>query len=267
MSKKLILVKFGGSAITDKLKPYTANFEVIERLSKEVKEAREEKEFNLIIGHGSGSFGHVSAKKYRTAEGFVNDKSKYGVCVVQNDAAKLNRIVVDNLLNVGEKAISLQPSACCIAENSKIKEFYLEPIKKLLEHNMIPVPYGDIGLDLKKGCCILSTEETLSHLAKNLGFESRVIMVGKVDGVYTADPTKDEKAEFIKEINKNNWEEVKKYLGGSDGTDVTGGMIHKIEQGIELAKEGVEIKIINGVKEGDLKKCLLGERIGTLIKW
>ncbi len=268
MGKKLILVKFGGSVITDKLTPYTANFEVIERLSKEVKEAREEKEFNLIIGHGSGSFGHVSAKKYQTAEGFVNDESKYGVCVVQNDAAKLNRIVVDNLLKVGEKAIAVQPSACCIAENSKIKEFYLEPIKKLLEYEMIPVPHGDIGIDLKKGCCILSTEEVFSHLATNLeGFEIRIIMVGKVDGVCTADPTKDEKAEFVEEINKDNWEEVKKYLGGSDGTDVTGGMIHKIEQGIELAKEGIEIEIINGLKEGNLKKCLLGERMGTLIKW
>ncbi len=267
MGKKLILVKFGGSVITDKLKPYTANFEVIEKLSKEVKEAREEKELNLIIGHGSGSFGHVSAKKYRTAEGFVNNKSKYGICVVQNDAAKLNRIVVENLVKAGEKAISLQPSACCIAENSKIKEFYLEPIKKLLEYGMIPIPHGDIGLDLKKGCCIISTEEVISYLAKNLGFESRVIMVGKVDGVCTADPTKDKKAEFVEEISRDNWEEVKKYLGGSDGTDVTGGMIHKIEQGIELAKEGVEIEIINGLKEGNLKKCLLGERVGTLIKW
>ena len=92
-------------------------------------------------------------------------------------------------------------------------------------------------------------------------------MVGKVEGVCTADPTKNENAEFIKEINKDNWDEIKNYLGGSDGTDVTGGMIHKIEQSVSLAKDGIEVEIISGMKKGNLKECLLGKRVGTLIKW
>ncbi|MCK4429101.1 MAG: isopentenyl phosphate kinase family protein, partial [Candidatus Aenigmarchaeota archaeon] len=266
--KQLYLVKLGGSIITDKLKPYTANFEIINQLVKEIKEGKKEKDFNLILGHGGGSFPHTSAKKYKTAEGFVNDESRYGFCVVQNDAAKLNRIIVDSFLKAGEKAISIQPSACCIAKNSKISEFYLNPIKKLLEHNIIPIPYGDVGIDLKKGSCILSTEEILGFLARNLSeYKTRIIMVGKVEGVCTADPTKNENAEFIKEINKDNWDEIKNYLGGSDGTDVTGGMIHKIEQSVSLAKDGIEVEIISGMKKGNLKECLLGKRVGTLIKW
>ena len=66
MDKPLILLKLGGSLITDKTKPYTANIPVIKRLAREIHEAREEKDINLIVGHGGGSFPHVSAKKYQT---------------------------------------------------------------------------------------------------------------------------------------------------------------------------------------------------------
>ena len=59
--KDLILIKIGGSLITDKTKPYTTRPEVIKRIAKEIKEAVSEKDVNLIIGHGAGSFGHQSA--------------------------------------------------------------------------------------------------------------------------------------------------------------------------------------------------------------
>lgn len=266
--EKLILVKLGGSLITDKLTPYKANHEVIERLAKEIKEALEEKKLNLVVGHGSGSFGHQSAHKYQTQKGLINEKSIEGLAVVQNDAAKLNRIVVEGLVKNGVNAISFQPSAGTFCENKKIIGWDLENLRKMLELGLVPVPHGDIGFDKMQGCCITSTEEVLSYLARNLKeYSSEIIMVGKVEGVCTADPTKDKNAKLINEINKDNWDEIKKYLAGSDGTDVTGGMIHKIEQSIELSKKGMPVRIISGLENGNLKKALLGENIGTLIKW
>jgi isopentenyl phosphate kinase len=265
-NKPLVLVKLGGSLITDKNIPYSVHLNIIERLAKEVAEVKKEGNIDLIVGHGGGSFPHVSAKKYQTSKGFINNDSGYGMCVVQNDAARLNRIVVSSLLDAGIKAMSIQTSAICMAKDSKIQEFYLDSTKWLLGHDILPIPYGDIGLDRNNGCCILSTEEVFRFLASRLQ-PKKIIMVGKVDGVFTADPTKDKTAKLIKEINKENWEETKKYLAGSDGTDVTGGMIHKIEQSIEMAKLGAEVEIINGLKEDNLKRCLLGENVGTSISW
>jgi len=102
--RNLTFIKLGGGLITDKSNPYTVKIKIIERLSKEIKEVRKNKKINLLIGHGGGSFPHTSAKKYKTAQGLINKKSKYGFCVVQNDAAKLNRIVVNSLIKTGEKA-------------------------------------------------------------------------------------------------------------------------------------------------------------------
>jgi len=256
--ENLILVKLGGSLITDKSKPYTARTETIERLSREIHSARKEGGFNLILGHGGGSFPHVSAEKYQTQKGFINKESPKGVAVVQNDAAKLNRIVVDELLDAGEKAMSIQPSASCIAENGRIREWFTKPVEMMLAEKMLPVVYGDVSLDVRQGCCILSTEEVLRFLAGKLG-ATRIIMAGKVDGVMAG-------GNVIPEITHDNLEEVKQHIQGSDGIDVTGGMVHKINQALEMTSAGAQVEIINGDKPDILKRALLGEdSLGTKI--
>jgi len=260
-----MLLKLGGSLITDKTKPFTPRLDVIKRLAKEVHEART-RGVKLIIGHGGGSFPHKPAKDYRTNEGMINKESCKGISLVQDAASRLNRIIVNSLIEAGENAISVQPSAALVAEQGRIKEWYLESVKEMLKHNLLPVPYGDVALDIKQGCSIISTEEILNYLAKNLG-SKKIILVGIVDGVFTSDPQKDSSAKLIKEINTENYQEIKKYLGGSAGIDVTGGMLHRVERIFELTKLGVEADIINGEKEGYLKRALLGEKgLGTIIK-
>ena len=125
-------------------KPYSVRWRVLKRLVNEVKEVWDELCGRLVIGHGGGSFPHFSAKKYQTHLGIINEKSYEGIAVVQNDAAKLNRIVVESFVKAGVNAISFQPSAGVICENGRIKEWYLEPLKYMLKTNLLPVPYGDV---------------------------------------------------------------------------------------------------------------------------
>jgi isopentenyl phosphate kinase len=260
MKNELILLKLGGSLITDKLKPFTLREDVLKRLCTEIRDARQEKNMALIIGHGGGSFPHTSATKYQTQKGYVNKDSKKGLSVVCNDAAKLNRLVVEELISAGENAISVQPSACCITNKGKITDWSLNNIKKTIKDGYIPVPYGDAVLDKSNGCCIVSTEEILGYLSKELGAK-RIILAGKVDGVL------DSKGNLIDEINHKNFKEVKKHIHGSDAADVTGGMITKVEEMLSLANNGIESIIINGLKPGLVKNALLGKKVrGTVIR-
>ena len=130
--KDMMLVKLGGSLITDKSKPFTERKDVIERLSKEIHEARCKKDISLVVGHGGGSYPHKPASDYQTHKGFVNDDSKRGLAEVQDAAARLNRIVVRSLLDSGEEAMSMQPSAASLTENGRIKEWYTRSIERLL---------------------------------------------------------------------------------------------------------------------------------------
>lgn len=178
----------------------------------------------------------------------------------------MNRIVVDSLIRAGESAVSIHPSSSIISENGRIVEWFTKPLETLLEFDMLPVVYGDIGLDLEKGCCILSTEEVFRFLARKLG-ASKVIMCGKTDGVFTGDPNKQALVEHIPEITQENLHAIREHLGASDGIDVTGGMLHKIEQALEYARDGAIVQIINGSRPGVLKESLLGKTVtGTIIR-
>ncbi len=256
--KDMVFIKLGGSLITDKSKPFTPRLDVIKRLAKEIHAAREKNDIKLIIGHGGGSFPHLPAKKYQTHKGLRGQGSYRGLAIVQDAASRLNRMVVASLLNAGENAISFQPSASCLARDDKVMEWYTKPLEMILKYDMVPVIYGDIGIDMEKGCCILSTEELLSYLAKRLGAK-RIIMCGKVDGIMINGQT-------IPEVTPKDFPVIKNDLLGSDGIDVTGGMDIKVRKALDLAKNGVETEIINGYEAGHLERALLGERtLGTRI--
>lgn len=263
--KELVLVKLGGSLITDKSKREHARVNVIKRLANEIHDSRKQKDFFLVVAHGGGSFPHFPAKKFRTINGFVRKDSARGFALVQDAASRLNRIVVKELISAGENAVSLPPSSWAIARNSDFEKSFLLPIKSMLEKNLLPVPFGDCVLDSEKGCTIFSTEKILSFLAKELKAK-RIIIATNVDGVFTGNPNLLKKFELIPEISEKNFPEIKNLLGASYGTDVTGGMLHKVEELLKLSENGIQSSIINGEKKGNLKKALLGERTGTIIR-
>ncbi|MCD6414984.1 MAG: isopentenyl phosphate kinase family protein [Candidatus Diapherotrites archaeon] len=267
--EELTLVKLGGSVITEKNKPFTERQDVVERLAREIHEARQKFNLKLIIGHGGGSYPHVPAARFHTNEGIINSDSYEGIARVQDAASRLNRSIVQELINSGENAISIQLSACAIAENGRIKDMYLKPLKTFLDYGMLPVPYGDVAIDTKKGCCILSTEEVLRYIA-NSGMEGykvkRVIICGRVDGVMDGNP-EDPSSKVVPVITPRNVSKVEDYLAESSGIDVTGGMVQKVNSMIELAKEGITVEIINALKPNYLKRALSGEEgLGTIIR-
>jgi isopentenyl phosphate kinase len=263
--KELILIKLGGSLITDKNKPYTAKPEVIRRLAKEINAARS-KGFRFLISHGSGSFGHTLASKYGTAKGLKNKTDTYGLCLVQQDAIAINRIVNKIFLENEIPCLSFVPSSFSFAENKKLKAIFVEPIIEALKRGIVPIVFGDIILDEKLGCCIFSGEVTLDNLSWELQkrkFEIRkIIQAGTTDGVY------DKKGKVISRITQKNFETIKEALSGANGTDVTGGMLHKVEESLRMAKRGIEVWIINGLTKDNLYRAIVSRpQAGTEIAY
>jgi isopentenyl phosphate kinase len=254
--KKLILIKLGGSIITDKSKPFCAREAVIRRLAKEIKQSLR-KDTQIIIGHGSGSFGHVVAAKYQTQKGLINKNSVKGLSLVADAAIQINRIVIKNFLKENLPVFSFAPASFTLSENFQKKEIFLQPLEESLKRGLLPVIYGDVVLDTKSGCAIFSSEKTLDLIAQNLIKKYdrvKILYCGDTDGVYGKE------GKTIPLINLENYGEIKKWIRGSSKTDVTGGMLHKAEEAISLAKKfKIETLIFSGKKKGNLKKALLGE--------
>jgi molybdenum storage protein len=84
-----------------------------------------------------------------------------------------------------------------------------------------------------------------------------VIFIKDEEGLYTDDPKKNPKATFIPEIT------AKELLdSGQDDLIVERSVLEYLER----AKSVKEIRIINGLKKGNVTKALNGEKIGSVIR-
>ncbi len=62
----MIIIKLGGSVISDKNSPYSFNREAVEVIAEEVAQFYPEESFILV--HGGRSFGHPNAREYKIRE-------------------------------------------------------------------------------------------------------------------------------------------------------------------------------------------------------
>ena len=260
--KSLILIKLGGSVITDKNTPYTAKPEVIKRLAMEIKQAQEQTDSQFLLGNGAGSFGHVPAQDYYLIDAQTDEKSLEGVALTHNAVAQFNQLVTSALLEQKINAVSISAASCIEADKGEISSFHLNPLLSFLSIKMVPVVYGDVVANGRGGYSVVSTDTLFSYLAKQLKKEyevKKIIHIGTTDGVL------DKEGKTISEIHHDT--NLKEEVGGSEGIDVTGGMRFKVQQSQELAKEGIETWIIDGTREGELIRAVRGDSVhGTVIR-
>lgn len=269
---ELMFVKLGGSVITDKAQPETARPEVIARLAGEVARALAERPaLKLVLGHGSGSFGHVVARRYGTRQGVRSEAEWRGFAEVAAVAARLNRLVTDAFLAAGAPVWSLSPSASARCRGGELVALETRPVEEALARGLVPLVHGDVALDDELGGTIISTEQVFAYLARRLR-PARLVLVSVVDGVFEGDPLRDPAARRVPEISAANWATVRAALGGSYAPDVTGGMLAKVEEMVGLVRElpGLTVQLISGERPGALAAALIGPpsaASGTLIRW
>lgn len=264
MSKsKPIILKIGGSAITDKDGELAAKTEVINRLSEEIKRADLD---NLIVVHGGGSFGHPSAKKYGIKEGFKESSQKMGFAETHHVMTVLNGLVMDSLIWHEIPAVSLAPSCCALTENGRIKSFDMLTLGNMMKMNFTPVLYGDVVFDEKIGFTVLSGDQIVSYLAIRLGAEKIVIGVD-TDGLFDADPKVDANAKPYKRLTLEQLKNIVGKLSKAKVNDVTGGMAGKIAELIPVVEQGIPVTITGATKPLSILRALTGQSVlGTEIE-
>ena len=262
----IIFLKLGGSLITDKTRVEHARRPVIRRLAREVAAARAAcPDLQLVLGHGSGSFGHVAAKKYGTRSGVTDQSGWRGFAEVAAAAARLNQIVTDIFVAEGVPVISLPPSASARCEDGEL--IYLDTfgLRAALDQGLVPLVQGDVAFDTVRGATIVSTEDVFVYLAREVE-PAHVLLAGEVAGVYdSAEMT----GRVIEHLTPDTVGQHVAALGGSHGTDVTGGMIDKVQQMLHLIHHlpGVTVRIFSGAKPGAVRTLLIDPLypLGTVI--
>jgi isopentenyl phosphate kinase len=248
----ITILKIGGSVITDKsADDGAAKQEEIKRIAEEITGFKSK----LIIVHGAGSFGHPQAKRYG-----INGKfDPLGSIITHRSVKKLNDIIVDKLNKAGVNAIGLHPMNCTISDEGRISEMSLNIITSMLDNGFVPVLHGDVVMDKKLGTSVLSGDQIVPYLATE--FNAKRVGIGSAEnGVL------DGKGKTIKNINSKNFEDIKEFVGGSADTDVTGGMLGKVLELLNLSEvSNTTSYIFNAGYAGNIYEFLNGNNIGTAI--
>jgi len=248
------MIKLGGSLITDKDHESIANPKQIERSFKQIKALFETGRYQLVIGHGVGSFAHIPAAKYQTKSGIINEKSRLGAGITKERVLAIHQLVLQSGLKLELPLFPLAPGSFLSVEEGSPKTF-LTPLLNCLKFDLLPLIYGDVLTDNSQGFGIYSTEKSFEIIAEELsrlGFgKIKLIHLGITKGVY------DKFGQTIPRLTSEKYTQHLEAVGESQSVDVTGGMKLKVETALRLAKLGVTTYIADG-QTVDLVKLVEG---------
>jgi len=245
----MILIKLGGSIITNKERPLSPRIKTIDNIAKQLKKISEP----FIIVHGGGSFGHYWSVKYD----MHTKPAKYdyhGVAIVKNSMVELNKIILDTLAKNKLNPYCLPPTDF-MSGNKPITQKVKE-IKKIAESNLIPVTFGDALWYGQKKSYILSGDKIMSIFAKVLRPRLSIFVLN-VDGLYSDFKTK----QLIYDI-KDQQASIQDIP-----MDVTGGMRRKVEEATRISKMGLKVFFVNGNKPQRIVDAVQKNRFeGTIFR-
>lgn len=245
----MILLKLGGSVITDKGNPVTPRRQAI----RSIAEALSGLDEPMIIVHGGGSYGHYWSVVYdiHTKPGRYDPR---GVAIVKNSMVKLNDIVLDSLTEGGLRPYSLPPAAL-FRSDTIVAESAAEA-RDIAESGMTPVTYGDVLWRGDQTTYILSGDAIMGRLAHLL--KPRLcIFATDVDGLYR--DLKDGRPVDVVDDHNFRISEVK--------MDVTGGMRRKVDEAAGIAGHVCDVLFLNGNKPGRISSAVRDCTFhGTLFK-
>lgn len=245
----MLLLKLGGSVITNKEKPLSARTKTIYNIVSKLKRIDEP----LVIVHGGGSYGHYWSVKF----GMHTKPAKYdnkGVAIVKKSMVDLNKIILDSFLKNKLNPYGLPPTDF-VSGNKPIPK-KIKEIKKIASSGLIPITYGDALWYGKKKSYILSGDKIMTMLAKVLRPRLSIFLLN-VDGLFLdfkqkklINDIKDEKPSFTKISN-----------------DVTGGMKRKVDEASKISKMGLKVFFTNGNKPERIINAIKRNKFeGTLFR-
>jgi isopentenyl phosphate kinase len=243
-----VVLKLGGSVITDKDHPETVD---TERLAEAAATIRNADVSNLVIVHGGGSFGHPAAECAAVAID-TGTRDTEAIREIHAAMGRLNGAVLDALAAEGIPAVPVLPFSAGFRNRHGEIVLPTAHLETMLEEGFVPVLHGDVIVTEKSGATIASGDELVVRVAEGIDADT-VGLCTTVPGVLG------ESGDVIPEIH--DFEAVSEVLGGSSATDVTGGMAGKVRSLLEL-ETPAQIFDLAGL-EDFLAGASPGTRIGS----
>jgi isopentenyl phosphate kinase len=260
MPKSLVVIKLGGSALTDKNKIYTPRTPTIHHAASQI--AKIGKERQVVLIHGAGSFGHIPVKKYHLANGFKSTRQLRGLAQTKCKLLEWETILDKILISHRVPLIPFLTSDLIVARKGRIAGTELQPLRECLRLGCVPSAGGDIVMDVVSGFSIVSGDQLAAYLAIQLKASSLIFGVD-VDGIFDSNPKLNPNARLLETLAPDQALGMVTRREATTHTtvDVTGGMAGKIREAVVAARRGVPVQFVNLMKNSRLVKAALGEPV------
>lgn len=227
--KPIIMVKIGGSVITDKTKPMTAKLTVIKNIASDLKKiyTTYKDSYQFIIGTGAGSFGHYKVVQHKCAKhGNINsERELVAIADIHSSVAYINSVFVQACIENSLPVVAVPP----LTTMMRIIPFSIQ-------EGLIPVFHGDV-IVTENSYAIYSTEQIFQILIEQYLNKKPIHAIFQLMNVHGV---LDKNGKTIPHITKDNWLEYKTEINSStNGFDVTGGIIHKVEESLHHASNNI----------------------------
>lgn len=229
-----ILLKLSGEALLGK-KEFGIDYSILNQICGEVKEAHD-LGIEIIIVIGAGNIWR----------GTENEES--GIDRVPSDyIGMLGTIMNSVALQAGLEKCGIETRVCSALDVPAVAEPYVRRrAERHLEKNRIVICSAGTGNPF-------FTTDSAAAL-RSLELDCNVLIKAtNIDGVYNDDPRKNPNATKYDEVSFN--EVLEKELRVMDATAIA-----------QCRDNAMPIVVFELMQKGNLKKVLLGEKIGTLVK-
>lgn len=242
----MIIVKIGGSVITDKSRYRYFKSDVCRKIIKVLADL----DGPLIVTHGAGSFGHILAKKHGFP-GPLTTGNEMGPSQIHTDVLDLDNRVARQMLDYGMRPMQVPPMLAASGRRIRVSQF-----KKILDFGFTPLSFGDITL--RQGFVeIISADDIVLSLARYF-HPTTVVFFSDVDGIYDRDPKLYPSARLISNFSDRiSFSSVK--------NDVTGGMREKFRKIKLIRTQSNSVLVINGNRPERLLNSNTDKFVGTVI--
>jgi isopentenyl phosphate kinase len=242
--RRAVVVKLGGSVITDKEVEFSYREGVVRALGRAISSSG----LSVVVVHGGGSFGHAVARRFGLSSR-ASSRSPKGVGETRAAMFELDSKVCASLSAAGVHPYPFSPFTLLDSEGGGGASF----IERHLAAGATPVTFGDVVHD-GKGFRILSGDTICVELAEMLG-AALCVMTMDVKGIL------DESGSVIKVLGEGG--KAKLPL---TRPDATGGVAFKVREAMRMASAGTEVRFVSGLSPAEFLKALRGERfLGTLL--
>ena len=137
-------------------------------------------------------------------------------------------------------------------------------LEGLLEYKVVPIiNENDVVAVEELAGEAFGDNDTLSALVANLVDSDLLVMLGEVEGLYTADPFMDSSACHIPVVEQLTEEKVERLGGPSWGSRGRGGMKTKLEAARLATASGVDVVIAGGRLPDVIGRLAAGNSVGT----